>query len=57
MKTELEKIIRYELREASNQGLSGFVYDRDLEEQDEDWMYFENMAIDEINRVLESEEA
>lgn len=56
MKTELEKIIRYELREASNQGLSGFVYDRDLEEQDEDWMYFENMAIDEINRVLEDSE-
>ena len=42
--------IRQCLREASNQGCSGFIYDNDLteEEQDEDWMYFENMCIGEI---------
>ena len=27
MDVALEQLIRYELREASNQGLSGFVYD------------------------------
>ena len=54
MHRELEKLIRYELREASNQGLAGFIYDRDLEEQDEDWQYFEDMAIEEIkNKELE----
>ena len=54
MDVALEQLIRYELREASNQGLSGFVYDRDLEEQDKDWQYFEDMAIEEIkNKELE----
>ena len=54
MHEELEKLIRYELREASNQGLAGFIYDSDLEEQDEDWQYFEDMAIEEIkNKELE----
>lgn len=54
MHEELEKLIRYELREASNQGLAGFIYNNDLEEQDEDWQYFEDMAIEEIkNKELE----
>lgn len=54
MDKELEALIRYELREASNQGISGFAYDRDLKEQDEDWQYFEDMAIEEIkNKEIE----
>lgn len=54
MHKDLEQFIRYKLREASNQGLAGFIYDSDLEEQDEDWQYFEDMAIEEIkNKELE----
>lgn len=42
--------IRKCLREASQEGINGFVYDNDKspEEQDEDWMYFENMCISEL---------
>lgn len=54
MHEELEQLIRYKLREASNQGLAGFIYDKNLEVQDEDWQYFEDMAIEEIkNKELE----
>ena len=46
----LQNKIRQQLREASNQGARGFYFDYGHveEEQDEDWMYFENMAIDDI---------
>ncbi len=42
--------IRSLLREASYQGFSGFMYDNNKSEneQDVDWMYFENMCIGEI---------
>lgn len=42
--------IRKCLREASQEGINGFAYDNDKspEEQDEDWMYFENMCISEL---------
>ena len=48
MNEKLKDRILYWLREASDQGLSGFFYDRDLDEQDEDWDYFEKMAMGDI---------
>ena len=47
--------IRQQLREASNQGARGFYFDRNLseDEQDDNWAYFETMAMAEI---LEFEE-
>lgn len=42
--------IRQQLREASNQGARGFYFDYSHveEEQDGDWVEFENMAMNEI---------
>ena len=42
--------IRQQLREASIQGTCGFYFDRNLseDEQDDDWAYFETMAMAEI---------
>lgn len=42
--------IRYLLREASYQGFS-YNSDKSENEQDEDWMYFENMCIGEIENL------
>lgn len=46
----LQNKIRKQLREASNYGARGFYFDYSHveEEQDEDWMYFEDMCIGEI---------
>lgn len=51
----LESKIKEWLREASVQGTCGFYFDRNLseDEQDDDWAYFETMAMAEI---LEFEE-
>jgi len=50
MHEKLVNRIRKCLREASQEGLNGFAYDNDKspEEQDEDWMYFEDMCIGEV---------
>ena len=43
MNSKFEERLRYWLREASDQGDCGFVYDHDLpEEEQEDWMYCED---------------
>ena len=53
MNSKFEERLRYWLREASDQGNCGFVYDHDLsEEEQEDWMYFEKMAIEDIDNFL-----
>ena len=48
--------ILYWLRQAADDGDSGFMYDYDLpeEEQSEDWMYLEKMAIEDIEDFLDS---
>lgn len=50
MHERLVNRIRKCLREASQEGSNGFIYDNDKspEEQDEDWKYFEDMCIGEI---------
>ena len=48
MNEKLKDRILYWIREASEQGLCGFSYDRDLNEQSEDWDYFEKMAMGDI---------
>lgn len=53
MNSKFEERLRYWLREASDQGSRYFVYDRDLpEEEQEDWMYFEKMAIEDIDNFM-----
>ena len=53
MNSKFEERLRYWLREASDQGVCGFVYDYDLpEEEQEDWMYFEKMAIEDIDNFM-----
>ena len=46
----------YWIREASDQGNSGFMYDyeKSEEEQSEDWIWFENEAIDDIERFMDN---
>ena len=57
MNSKFEERLRYWLREASDQGDCGFVYDYDLpEEEQEDWMYFEKMAIEDIDNFLSNYE-
>ena len=48
-----EKLL-YWIREASDQGNSGFLYDYSKEEQSEDWTWFENKAIEDIENFLDS---
>ena len=48
-----EKLL-YWIREASDQGNSGFLYDYNKEEQSEDWIWFENKAIEDIENFLDS---
>ena len=49
MNSRLKNRIIYWLREASDQGVCGFAYDDDLSENEqEDWMYFEKMAMEDI---------
>ena len=53
MNSKFEERLKYWLREASDQGCRGFVYDRDLpEEEQEDWMYFEKMALEDIDNFM-----
>jgi len=53
MNSKFEERLRYWLREASDQGCRGFVYDHDLpEEEQEDWMYFEKMALEDIDNFM-----
>ena len=53
MNSKFEERLRYWLREASDQGDRGFVYDHDLpKEEQEDWMYFEKMAIEDIDNFM-----
>jgi hypothetical protein len=53
MNSKFEERLRYWLREASDQGDCGFVYDYDLpEEEQEDWMYFEKMALEDIDNFM-----
>lgn len=56
MYEKLDELIRYWLREASTMGDRGFTCDENAE-QDEDWMYFENMAIDNIKNHMSAYEA
>lgn len=53
MNSKFEERLRYWLREASDQGDCGFVYDHDLpEEEQEDYMEFEEEAIQDIDNFL-----
>ena len=53
MNSKFKERITYWLREASDQGCRGFVYDHDLpEEEQEDWMYFEKMALEDIDNFM-----
>lgn len=53
MNEKLENVIRMFLREASSYGERGLGYDFDEEEINEDWEYFENSAIEEIDNLVE----
>ena len=54
MNKALEDRLIYWLRQASDQGRDGFFYDYidENEEQNEDWLYFEKMAIEDIDNFL-----
>lgn len=54
MNKALEDRLIYWLRQASDQGRDGFFYDyiNENEEQNEDWLYFEKMAIEDIDNFL-----
>ena len=54
MNHALDDTIRYWLRRASEEGNRGFFYDYDLsrENQDADWLYFEEKAMEDIDRFL-----
>lgn len=54
MNKALEDRLIYWLRQASDQGRDGFFYDYidETEEQNEDWLYFEKMAIEDIDNFL-----
>jgi hypothetical protein len=53
MNSKFEERLKYWLREASDEGCCGFVYDHDLsEEEQEDWMYFEKMALEDIDNFM-----
>ena len=53
MNSKFKERLKYWLREASDQGCRGFVYDYDLpEEEQEDWMYFEKMALEDIDNFM-----
>lgn len=52
MDKRLENAIRMLLREASSYGERGLGYDFDEEEINEDWEYFENIAIKDIENLV-----
>lgn len=54
MNKALKDRLIYWLRQASDQGRDGFFYDYidENEEQNEDWLYFEKMAIEDIDNFL-----
>ena len=54
MNKALEDRLIYWLRQASDQGRDGFFYDYidENEQQNEDWLYFEKMAIEDIDNFL-----
>ena len=54
MNEKLENLIRTNLRQASSYGERGLGYDFDEEEINEDWEYFENSAIEEIDNLVET---
>ena len=56
MNRALKKKLLYWIREASDQGNSGFLYDyeKSEEEQSEDWTWFENKAIEDIENFMDS---
>ena len=52
MNKKLEELIRVSLRQASSFGERGLGYDFDEEEISEDWEYFENSAIEDIDNFM-----
>ena len=54
MNEKLENVIRTFLRQASSYGERGLGYDFDEEEINEEWEYFENSAIEEIDNLVET---
>ena len=56
MNKAFKKKLLYWIREASDQGNSGFLYDyeKSEEEQSEDWKWFENEALDDIERFMDN---
>ena len=54
MNEKLENLIRANLRQASSFGECGLGYDFDEEEVNEDWEYFENLAIEEIDNLAQT---
>lgn len=56
MNEKLENVIRMFLREASSYGSRGlgFGWDFENEEIHEDWVCFENMAIEEIDNLVKT---
>ena len=53
MNSKFEATLRYWLREASDMGCRGFVYDCDLlDEEQEDYLEFEEEAIQDIDNFL-----
>lgn len=53
MNNQLENRIRYWLKEATDMGCRGFVYDCDLSDKEqEDYLEFEEEAIQDIDNFL-----
>lgn len=53
MNKQLENRIRYWLKEATDMGCRGFVYDRDLSDKEqEDYLEFEEEAIQDLDNFL-----
>lgn len=53
MNSKFEERLKYWLREASDMGCRGFVYDCDLpDEEQEDYLEFEEEAIQDIDNFL-----
>jgi hypothetical protein len=52
MNSKFEEKLRYWLRQASDEACRGFCYDKDEEEMDENWVNFEEEAIQDIDNFL-----
>lgn len=52
MNKQLKQLLKKCLREASNMGERGFAFDYDEGEQNEEWEYFENSTLEDIDNFL-----